>query len=105
MAELTPLRNFSIEKVRNHLKDSATDLADARVTAISLKRRFDAAYDAAFNCALALLEANKQEVKPAPGHHRVTFDFLISTLKLRGETAEFVPLVIRTRNATTPPEQ
>lgn len=51
------------------------------------------------SCALALLEANHVEVH-AMGHHRDVLDYLITVLKLKGETAAAVKVLILTRNAS-----
>jgi len=98
MADLRPLRTFSIEKIRNLLIHSINDLNDARVTSISLARRFDAAYDAGFCCALALLEASKLECT-GPGHHRDALEFLVKVLGVKGKIREIATSIWRMRNA------
>jgi hypothetical protein len=100
MAELRPLRAFSIEKVRNLLASAKVALKDARAPAehISAPRRFDAAYDCGLDCALLVLECSKLELK-GQGHHTESFDFLVKALKLRGQTAAAIPTMIKARNA------
>ena len=96
---LTPTRSFSIEKVRNLLKGSQTDLRDSQVPTVSVGRRFDAAYDSGFRCALALLEATKQESK-GPGHHRESLEYLATTLGLeKTSVGELIPVLVQTRNS------
>lgn len=72
MAELRPVRAFSIEKVRNLWPNANTALKDASAPAqfVSAPRRFDAAYDCGLSCALLVLECNKLEIA-GQGHHRV----------------------------------
>jgi hypothetical protein len=95
---LIPTRSMSIDKVRNHLMISGVDLKDARSTTISVARRFDAAYDAAFRCSLALLEANQLESK-GEGHHRETLEHMVTTLGLeKSGVAERVGPFSRARN-------
>lgn len=95
---LTLTRSLSIEKIRNQLRRSAADLADARATNITAERRFDAAYDAGFRCALALLEANRLQ-SSGQGHHRETLEFMAKTLGLKGSVAEQIGALSRARNA------
>jgi hypothetical protein len=99
VADLTPIRTMSIEKVRNLLKSSLTCLKDARISQLSIARRFDAAYDAGFCCARAVLEVSKLECK-GPGHHKDTLQFLVDTLGLKGDTAALIPSLTQTRNAS-----
>jgi hypothetical protein len=90
---------FSVEKACNLLSSAQEALRDAQAPAkyISAKRRFEAAYDVGLSCALALLEASHFEVH-GMGHHRDALAFLIKVLKLKGETAAAVKVLIRTRN-------
>ena len=99
-AELRPVRAFSIEKVRNLFKSAKVALADARAPAqyVSAGRRFDAAYDCGLQCALVLLECSKLEVT-AQNHHQVTMEFLIATLKLKGNVAAESKAMVHARNA------
>jgi hypothetical protein len=99
VAKLIPLRTISIEKIRNLLRSYDRNIQDAQLTALSIPRRFEAAYDAGFCCAMALLEANKLETE-GPSHHRETLDFMVSTLSLKGNTADLIPLLVRTRNSS-----
>ena len=101
MAELRPLRTFSIEKARNLLRSARTALKDARAPAqfISAPRRFDAAYDCGLACALLILECSKFELT-GQGHHREALDFLTKSLRLKGQAAAAIPVMIRARNST-----
>ena len=101
MAELRPIRAMQLEKVRNLLVAAVTALHDANAPPqyCSAHRRREAAYDAGFSCALALLEANKLEVSSDFGHHALALNFLHDTLKLKGAVAELTPVLIKARNA------
>jgi len=101
MADLRPLRTFSIEKVRNLLTNARTALKDARGPAefVSAARRFEAAYDCGMACALLLLECNKLEIS-GMGHHQEALQYLCKTLKLKGKTAELIPVMSRSRNSS-----
>jgi len=100
MGELRPVRALSIEKMRNLWRNAQLALKDARAPAeyVSAPRRFDAAYDCAMACALALLESSKLEVVGL-GHHQDAMNFMVKTLALRGQTAQAVPVMIRARNS------
>ncbi|MBN8451679.1 DNA-binding protein [Accumulibacter sp.] len=57
------------------------NLADARVTAISAENRFDAAYKAILQCALAALAAKGYRTSTSqPGHHQTAIQTLPLTL-------------------------
>ena len=97
MADLRPVRTMNIDKIRKLLKASAVRMGDATCASISGYARFDAAYDGAFCCALALLEANKLEMTGA-GHHREALNYLVGQLKLRGAIADYVGPMVQARN-------
>jgi hypothetical protein len=92
---LTPTRSFSIEKVRNLLKGSELDLWDSQIPTVSVGRRFDAAYDSGFRCALAVLEASRLESKGV-GHHRESLDFMATTLGVaKTSVGELIPVLVQ----------
>jgi len=95
---MRPRGGYSLEKVRNLLRRSTERCADARITAVSLSSRFQAAYDAGFCCALAVLEVNNME-STEKGHHRDTLQTAAQLLGLKGDTADLVPSLVQTRNA------
>ena len=98
--ELRPLRAFSIDKARNLFRSAQVALSDARAPAqyVSAARRFDAAYDCGLQCALVLLECSKFAVQ-AQNHHQVAFDFLFSTLKLKGNVVAEAKAIMMARHA------
>ncbi|HKX40242.1 MAG TPA: hypothetical protein VJO99_03725, partial [Burkholderiaceae bacterium] len=100
MADLRPTRTFSLGKVRNLWRNAGTALRDARAPAefVSAPRRFDAAYDCGLSCALLLLECSKLELTGL-GHHTEAFDFLVKTLKLRGQVAAAATAMVKARNS------
>jgi uncharacterized protein (UPF0332 family) len=101
MADLRQTRTMQLGKIRNLIASAGINLKDARAPAqvISAPRRNDAAYDAAFCCALALLEANKMEVTSDLGHHRLVLEYFVDTLSIKGSVRDAIPAVIRNRNA------
>jgi len=64
MADLRQSRSYSIEKIRNLLKAAKVAFKDAHAPAeyYSVRGRFNAAYDAGYHFALALLESNHKEI-------------------------------------------
>ena len=71
------------EEIQRLLAAAARNLADARVTAISPETRFDAAYKAAMQVALAALMAHgyRPDTK-RPGHHATVVQGLPLTIGL-----------------------
>ena len=98
MADLRQLRTMNIDKVRKLLRASAIRMKDTGVQGISKYARYDAAYDAAFLCALAYLEANKLEME-GKGHHREALTYLVTSLKLKGDCAELIAPMVQARNS------
>lgn len=87
MADLTGKRTMNLEKVRNLLMQSVTDLKDANAgDVISTHRRFVAAYEAVLHCALAMLELRRTETR-GDGHHVETITQLVTTLGLKGNAS------------------
>lgn len=99
MAELKPIRAFSIGKARNLFRNAGIALKDAHAPKehVSAPRRFDAAYDCGLSCALLLLEASKQELV-GQGHHMEAMAYLVKTLQLRGQNADTATVMVRFRN-------
>jgi hypothetical protein len=98
MAELKPRGGISVQKVRNLLRKCAERLADSQIAAVSLSTRFQAAYDAGFCCALAVLEVNNLQ-STDKGHHRDTLESAAQVLGLKGDTAALIPTFVQTRNS------
>src|SRR5437762_11718485 len=101
MADLTQKRTVNLEKVRNLLMQSVTDLKDAGVRdVISTHRRFVAAYEAALHCALAVLELRRVETR-GEGHHLDTLTELVTTLGLKSTAEAEVRAMCQARNDVT----
>lgn len=101
MADLTGKRTMNIEKVRNLLMQSVTDLRDAgAASSITAYRRFVAAYEAVLHCALAVLEVRRVETK-GEGHHIETITQLVETLGLKGNSAAEARAMCQARNDVT----
>ena len=67
------------------------NLADATLKELSLENRFDAAYKAILQCALAALHANGyRTLTSRPGHHQTAIQSLPKTLGL--ETGQVIVL-------------
>jgi len=98
VAELKPRGGVSVDKVRNLLRKAAERLADSQIAAVSLSTRFQAAYDAGFCCALAMLEVNNLQ-STERGHHRDTLESAAQELGLKGDTAALIPTLVHTRNS------
>lgn len=59
------------------LAAAARNIADAKVTSISGENRFDAAYKAIMQCAMAALWANGYRTSTSqPGHHQTAIQAL-----------------------------
>lgn len=56
--------------IRNLIEAAQGKSNDVEIEAVSLDTRVEAAYDAAFDCCLAVLNAAGYRVTPAPGHHQ-----------------------------------
>ncbi|MFC7418308.1 DNA-binding protein [Iodobacter arcticus] len=75
------------------------NLADARVTAISDENRFDAAYKAIMQCAMASLWANGYRTATSqPGHHQTAIQVLPKTIGLDMATVIVLDALRKQRN-------
>lgn len=99
MSELRQSGSYSIEKIRNLLKAAKVALKDAHAPAeyYSVRGQFNAANDAVYHFALALLESNHKEID-RQGHHQVVLQYIIELLKLRGNLADVVLPLAKLRN-------
>jgi hypothetical protein len=100
MADLGTKRVVNLEKVKNLLMQAVVDLEDAKITAVSVHRRFVAAYEAALHCALAVRELKRVETR-GEGHHVETLSQLVSTLGLKGPTPAEILTLCQARNDVT----
>ena len=77
------------------------NLADARVTAISAENRFDAAYKAILQCALAALAAKGYRTSTSqPGHHQTAIPTLPRTLAVDNGTVIVLDALRKQRHLT-----
>ena len=77
------------------------NLADSRVTAVSDENRFDAAYKAIMQCALAAMMAGGYRPSTSePGHHQTLIQSLPLTLGVPNETWVVLDALRRKRNAS-----
>lgn len=75
------------------------NLADARVTTISAENRFDAAYKAILQCAMAALWAKGYRTSTSePGHHQTAIQTLPLTLALDSATVIVLDALRKQRN-------
>ena len=77
------------------------NLADARVTAISAENRFDAAYKAILQCAMAALSAKGYRTSTSqPGHHQTAIQSLPMPLAVDSATVIVLDALRKQRNLT-----
>jgi hypothetical protein len=75
------------------------NLADARITAISTENRFDAAYKAILQCAMAALSAKGYRTSTStPGHHQTAIQTLPLTLAVDNATVIVLDALRKQRN-------
>jgi len=75
------------------------NLADAKVTTISAENRFDAAYKAILQCAMAALWAKGYRTSTSePGHHQTAIQTLPLTLALDSATVIVLDALRKQRN-------
>lgn len=87
-------------ELRRQLQAAERNLRDAGVTAISDETRFDAAYKAIMQCALAAMQA--RGFRPSthePGHHQTLIQALPLTLGVSQDTWVLLDALRRRRNA------
>jgi hypothetical protein len=86
-------------EVQRLLAADARNLADARVTTISPETRFDAAYKAIMQAALAALMANGYRPDTnKPGHHVTVVQGLTLTIELAPARVKMLDTLRRMRN-------
>ncbi len=100
---------LKIGQLKRHATDAAEierlreaarrNLADARVAAISVETRFDAAYKAIVQVSLAALMANGfRPDTNRPGHHMTLVQSLTKTIGLGGDRVTILDTLRRKRN-------
>ena len=86
--------------IRRLLVAAERNIADARVTQISVENRFDAAYKAIMQIANAALQANGYRTKSSvPGHHRTMIRLLAETAGIDNDTIIVLDALRKQRNA------
>jgi len=87
-------------EIKNLLAAAERNLADAAVTEISDETRFDAAYKAVMQCALAAMMASGYRPSTSePGHHVTLIQSLPLTLGLAGDAWVVLDALRRKRNS------
>lgn len=77
----------------------ARNIKDAKVTKISGENRFDAAYKAIMQCAMAALWANGYRTSTSqPGHHQIAIQALPKTIGLDSGTVIVLDALRKQRN-------
>lgn len=92
-------RAVTMAAVRKHIEVSDIRMKDTSVAGTSTYARFDAAYDAILCCGLALLEISRLEITTDKGHHLEILQFLVDTLKFKGQNASDIQAMSRSRKA------
>jgi uncharacterized protein (UPF0332 family) len=89
----------SAEEIQRLLQAARRNLGDARTEQVSYETRFDAAYKAIMQAALAALMANgfRPDTKK-PGHHATVVQSLTKTIGLKGERVTVLDTLRHKRN-------
>lgn len=81
------------------LAAAVRNISDAKVTSISGENRFDAAYKAIMQCAMAALWANGYHTSTSqPGHHQIAIQALPKTIGLDIDTMIVLDALRKQRN-------
>jgi uncharacterized protein (UPF0332 family) len=89
----------SRESILKLLAAAERNLMDARATIISAENRFDAAYKAILQCAMAALWAKGYRTPTSePGHHQTSIQTLPKTLGVDADTVIVLDALRRQRN-------
>lgn len=91
----------SRDEIRGLLAIVDRDLKDARVTAISDDRRFEAAFNAARSLATVALRASGYRTSTQTGHHLKTIESLELTIKADPKLILRLKALSKKRNATS----
>lgn len=87
------------ESIHKLLAAAERNLGDAKATNISVENRFDAAYKAIMQCAMAALWATGYRVSTSePGHHQLVIQILPKTLAVDGDTVIVLDALRKQRN-------
>lgn len=89
----------SRDSIAKLLAAAARNITDAKVTNISGENRFDAAYKAIMQCAMAALWANGYRTSTSqPGHHQTAIQVLPKTIGLDSDTVIVLDALRKQRN-------
>ena len=89
----------SRDSIAKLLVAAARNITDAKVTSISGENRFDAAYKAIMQCAMAALWANGYRTSTSqPGHHLTAIQALTKTIGLDSGTVIVLDALRKQRN-------
>ncbi|WP_454757688.1 DNA-binding protein [Cupriavidus campinensis] len=89
----------SREQIERLLGAARRNLADARIEAVSHENRFDAAYKAILQCAMAALNARGyRTLTSRPGHHQTALQTLSLTISLPAERLIVLDALRKQRN-------
>ena len=87
------------DSIRKLLVAAERNLADAQATNISPENRFDAAYKAIIQCAMAGLWATGYRTSTSePGHHQTAIQVLTMTLSVDADTVIVLDALRKQRN-------
>lgn len=87
------------ESIQKLIRAAERNLADARATNITVENRFDAAYKAIMQCAMAALWAEGYRSSTSePGHHQTAIQTLSKTLGLDTGTVIVLDALRKQRN-------
>ena len=93
--------NPTCEAVQRLLQAAARNIADARLEVVSFDTRFDAAYKAIMQCAMAALWANRYRTSTSqPGHHQTAIQTLSKTIGLEQSTVIVLDALRKQRNVS-----
>ncbi|PYU77395.1 MAG: hypothetical protein DMG52_00565 [Acidobacteria bacterium] len=91
----------SRDEIKSLLTIVGRDLRDAKVTAISEDRRFEAAFSAARTAATLALRASGYRTSTQLGHHVKTIESLELTIKADSKMIQKMKTFSKKRNATS----
>jgi uncharacterized protein (UPF0332 family) len=94
--ESIPVDHDTIKRLINAAE---RNIADSKITAMSIENRFDVAYKAIMQIANAALQASGyRTLTSKPGHHHTMIQLLSKTLKIDNETVILLDVMRKQRN-------
>lgn len=95
------LEKITVEpnRIKRLIAAAKRNIADSKITNISLENRFDSAYKAIMQIANAALQANGyRTLTSRPGHHRTMIQSLTITLAIDNDTIILLDAMRKQRN-------